>query len=63
MRTYSECHALDLRDEICWSNRVHGLKGLLNRDINNDFFTLSKVLRLTDALSRDAKLKLLTNGS
>jgi hypothetical protein len=63
MRAYSECHALDLRDEICRSNRVHGLEGLLNRDIDYDLFTLSKVLRLTNALSRDAKLKLLTNGS
>jgi hypothetical protein len=63
MRAYSECHALDLSDEICRSYRVHGLKGLLNRDIDYDLFTLSKVLRLTNALSRDAKLKLLTNGS
>lgn len=63
MRAYSECHALDLSDEICWSNRVHGLEGLLNRDIDYDLFTLSKVLWLTNALSRNAKLKLLTNGS
>lgn len=63
MIAYSECHALNLRDEICRSNRVHGLKGLLNRDINDDLFALSKVLWLTNALSRDTKLKLLTNGS
>jgi len=63
MKTYSESHALNLRDEICWSNRVHGLKGLLNRDVNDDFIDLSEALRVTDALSRDAKYLLLTNWS
>ena len=56
LRSYSECHTLDLCDEICWSNRIHGLKGLLNWDINNDLFTLSIVLRVTNALSLDPKL-------
>lgn len=59
----SECHTLNLRDEICWSNCVHGLKRLLNRDINDDFFNLSKVLRFTNALSRNAKNLLLTKCS
>jgi hypothetical protein len=63
MKTYSECHTLNLRDEICWSNCVHGLKRLLNRDINDDLFTLSKVLRFTYALSRNAKNLLLTKCS
>ena len=63
MKTYSESHTLNLRDEICWSNRVHGLKSLLNRDINDDFINLSEALRVTDALSRDAKYLLLTNWS
>ena len=63
LKTYPECHTLNLRDEICWSNGVHGLEGLLNRDINDDLFTLSKVLRFTNALSRDAKHLLLTKCS